>query len=258
MGVPELLAGAAAGMLGVGALGVFHPRVALFGPELSRVRTLEPQVALTFDDGPHPDFTPRIAEVLARYQVQATFFCVGGELERHGDVARTLHRAGHGLANHTYGHSTGAELFQARRLTADLARCQKLLLDLTGETCRHYRPAVGIRNPEVHRAARALGLTVVTWSLGARDGLFALTHARARSLARRAKPGSILALHDGVRGDRTALREATVRHLPALLEALQARGLRVGTLEALLQPRRSSASTVPSGSRTNGFLSSST
>ncbi len=191
-------------------------------------------MALTFDDGPHPLYTVRIAEILNAHGARATFFCIGRELDRFTPIARELHIAGHELANHTYRHSTGADLFVSSRLVADLARCQDVLLQITGSSVRYYRPAVGIRNPVVHKAARRLGLTIVTWSDSARDGVFALTANRARRLANQMGPGSIVALHDGARQPRSDLREQTVQNLPLLLQELSARGLRLQTLSELL------------------------
>ncbi len=222
-------------LLTAATLGVFHPRVALFGPVVWRGPTTRPAVALTFDDGPDPRHTARIADILEVHQARATFFCIGRQLELHGALARFLHASGHQLENHTYSHGTGLDLFRASRLQKDLRRCQDVLAQLTGSAPSYYRPAVGIRNPPVHAAARDLGLTVVTWTHSARDGVFPLTPHRAIALAGRARAGSILALHDGqLRGDST-LREQTVRHLPLLLEQLKERGFAFETLSSLLR-----------------------
>lgn len=229
---------AAAATAGAGlitaAVGVFHPRAMLFGPGIWRGPTQGSSVALTFDDGPHPLYTARIAEILASHGARGTFFCIGRELDRFAAVGRALHLAGHELANHSDRHGTGVDLFVSSRLVADLARCQETLFQITGSRARYYRPAVGIRNPVVHDAARRLGLTVVTWTHSARDGVFALTAKRAKRLAGRVRPGSIVALHDGASLPHSGLREQTVQNLPLLLEQLRARGFRLGTLSELL------------------------
>jgi peptidoglycan-N-acetylglucosamine deacetylase len=231
----EALAGAVAGA-GLTALGfgMLHPKVAMFGPQHSHGSRQAGQVALSFDDGPHPDYTPRIAEVLAKGRAQATFFCIGELAEKHPEVARALVSAGHELGNHTWSHNTFKHLFSAAALTDDLRRCQTLLTSL-GTAPRWYRPAVGIRNPPVHAAARALGLEVVMWSGAARDGAWMFDEARALRLARQAQAGDILVLHDGLRGTRAKVRETTIRFLPTLLEALHARGLQPVTVSQLLQ-----------------------
>ena len=228
----------ALGLLGTGLMGLgwglFHPRAALFGPVLWRGPGDRAAVALTFDDGPHPEYTARIAEILSKEGASATFFCLGRRVERHSGLATALHRAGYGLENHSFSHGTGRDLFQTERLRSDLQRCQEVIVTITSKPPRYYRPAVGIRNPVVHRAARAVGLQIVTWTQAGRDGVFALDARRARRMGTRATPGTILALHDGSSAERSALREATVRNLPELLRCLKDRELRFLTLGELL------------------------
>ncbi len=222
----------AAGASGVLALGIFHPRVALFGREVSRVRTAKPLVALTFDDGPHPDYTPKVAELLKQHGDHATFFCVGEEAEKHPELVRALLAQGHEVGNHTHSHSNWRHIFSAPLLSEDLRRCQTVLSAL-GPAPKWYRPAVGIRSRPVHRAARATGLDVITWSLAARDGARPFTEAKALALAERARPGDVITLHDGVRGPNGAWRAQTLVHLPKLLERLHQRGLSSVTVSAL-------------------------
>jgi peptidoglycan/xylan/chitin deacetylase (PgdA/CDA1 family) len=236
---PATVVGAAlaTGTLVTGAaVGVFHPRATLFGPVIWRGPAGRASVALTFDDGPDPESTARIAEVLDEYRVPATFFCIGRKLDLHPSLATSLHRSGHQLANHTYAHNLGRDLFSARHLAKDLRRCQDVLGSLTGGASPYYRPAVGIRNPPVHAAARAVGLTVVTWTHAARDGVLAFTPRRALALAARASAGSILALHDGQLHGSPSLRGHTVRNLPHLLKGLADRGFAFQTLTELLRP----------------------
>jgi peptidoglycan-N-acetylglucosamine deacetylase len=233
--VASLGALSAGGLLAATVFGVFHPRANLFGPTVWRGPATRTEVALTFDDGPDPRHTTRIAEILDAHQARATFFCIGRQLDLHPSIARSLHTSGHQLENHTYSHGTGLDLFSTARLQRDLQRCQDVLASVTGSPPTYFRPAVGIRNPPVHAAARALGLTVVSWTHAARDGLFALTPSRALALAERADAGSILALHDGQRGENPTLREQTVLQLPALLMRLRQRGFALVTLAELLR-----------------------
>jgi peptidoglycan/xylan/chitin deacetylase (PgdA/CDA1 family) len=233
--IEGLAIGGAAAASGVLSLGIFHPRFPLFGPVVWHGRRDQQRVAISFDDGPHPEFTARVAEQLASVGAKATFFCVGKHLEANADVAKRLLAQGHELANHTYTHDTKRDLFFKARLQADLERCQKALAAIVPNPPALYRPAVGIKNPPVHAAARALGLTVVTWSDAARDGAWEFNEASALKLAARAKGGDILALHDGVLGEhQRPRREATLRHLPVLLKALKDRGLELTTVSAVL------------------------
>lgn len=229
----EVAAASAAG-LGVLSLGIFHPRVPLFGPVVWKGRADKPQVALTFDDGPHPDFTPRVTRALESVGGRGTFFCIGQQAQRWPDEVKALVAAGHQVGNHTWSHNTTRHLFVPGLLTDDVKRCQQLLGELTGAAPRHYRPAVGIKNPRVHAAAEAVGLPVVTWGRSPRDGRRPFTEAKARALGAALKPGDIVMLHDGVFLSSPAVREETVKHLPVLLEVMQERGLSPVTLDALL------------------------
>jgi peptidoglycan/xylan/chitin deacetylase (PgdA/CDA1 family) len=222
----------AAGVTTLG-LGIFHPHSTLFGPTLWHGPRDRSQVALTFDDGPHPEFTPRIARLLEEQEARGTFFCVGAEVARNLDVVRALVAGGHEIGNHSYSHNTFGDLFVAARLAADLARNQALLSSCAPPP-RFYRPVAGVRNPKVHAAARQVGLSVVTWSTAPRDGVWPLTVEKSCRIAARARPGDILALHDGTLSNQIALREATVRALPTLLERLRARGFACVTLSTLL------------------------
>jgi peptidoglycan-N-acetylglucosamine deacetylase len=218
------------------ALAALHPRARLFGPTVWRGPSTRAVVALTFDDGPDPRHTSRIARLLEAQQVKATFFCIGKKVEQHRSTAKALHEAGHELENHTYSHGIGRDLFSPSHLREDLRRCQEVLAALTGRLSHYYRPAVGIRSPPVHAAARALGLTVVTWTFAARDGLFPFTPRRAGALAERVSAGSILALHDGDLHASSSVREQTVQNLPLLLTRLRERGFAFQTLTELLGP----------------------
>lgn len=226
---------ATGGLLASAALAALHPRARLFGPTVWRGPSTRAAVALTFDDGPDPRHTFRIARILDAHQVKATFFCIGERLVQHRSTAKALYEAGHELENHTYSHGIGRDLFSTSRLRMDLQRCQEVLGALTGRPSHYYRPAVGIRSPPVHAAARALRLTVVTWTFSARDGVFPFTPRRACALAERTSAGSILALHDGELHASSSVREQTVRNLPLLLTRLRERGFAFQTLSELLE-----------------------
>ena len=228
------LAAVAGGLLTGSALSLLHPRANIFGPIVWRGPSTRTSVALTFDDGPEPRHTDRIARILDAHGVKATFFCIGQKVALHRATAAALVHSGHELDNHTYSHGLGRHLFSATRLREDLQRCQDVLESLSGRVPTYYRPAVGLRNPPVHSAARYLKLTIVTWTHSARDGALAFTPRRALKLADRAVAGNILALHDGQLHGRASLREETVRHLPLLLTRLRERGFKFETLTELL------------------------
>jgi peptidoglycan-N-acetylglucosamine deacetylase len=232
-----ILTSVIAGAVATLAYGVAYPRARLFGPTLFRGADGAQEVALTFDDGPHPDFTPRVLSILERHQVTATFFCVGREVEKHADLSREIVQRGHAVENHTYSHSTGVDLWVASRLEVDLRRAQDAIEKACGRRPEFYRPAVGMQSPVVHQAARRVGVRVVTWSVAARDGAWAFTHAKARKLASGVRGGDVIAFHDGTLSGRARLRETTLEALPVFLEAAKARGLRFATVAQVMRER---------------------
>ena len=230
----ELLAGGAAAASGLLSLGIFHPRFALFGPVVWHGRRDQRRVALSFDDGPHPDFTPRVAEALKAAQAKATFFCVGQEPRSAPGVARALLGAGHELANHTFTHDTKRDLFSAARA----AGRSRALPDAAGDVHaaaadvppggRHQEP------PRARSRARAGPHRRHLVRRGPRRCV-GVHEPAARKLAARAQGGDILALHDGIIGDhQRPRREATLRHLPVLLAALRDRGFELSTVSSVL------------------------
>jgi peptidoglycan-N-acetylglucosamine deacetylase len=181
-------------------------------------------VALTFDDGPDPRWTPRILDILARRGVRATFFVVGRKVEAHPELLRAIVDAGHGVGLHSYAHDRLFSLRAERRVRDDLERGIAVLERVLGHRPLLFRPPIGHTNPTIARVADALGLVVVGWTLGGRDGV---ARARPEDVADRVRrdlrDGAIVLLHDAPeRGDR---EPAAVRALPAILDAMAAGGL---------------------------------
>jgi peptidoglycan-N-acetylglucosamine deacetylase len=178
-------------------------------------------IALTFDDGPHPHWTPRILAVLAQRGVTATFFVVGHKVEAHPDVVRAIAEAGHAVGLHSYAHDRFFSLRGERRVKEDLERGLAVLERALGQRPRLFRPPIGHTNPTIARVVEALGLVVVGWTIGGRDGLATARPGEVVARVRRdLRDGAIVLLHDAPeRGER---EPAAVRALPAILDAIAA------------------------------------
>jgi len=208
------------------------------------VSTVQPLAALTFDDGPDPELTPRILEVLAEHGVRATFNVMGWNALRHPDLVRAVVAAGHELGNHTWTHQDLAfqSAAQARR---QLERGREAIERTAGVRPRFFRPPRGNLTGSAIQSAAELGYDVLLWSV-ARGGAGVGTSASvADHLARTVAPGDVVALHDGIgRGtfhpggsaahELRARRLVEVQALPAAVERLLGRGLRLVTVSALL------------------------
>jgi peptidoglycan/xylan/chitin deacetylase (PgdA/CDA1 family) len=156
----------AAAALGLAAGGCAYaalwPGSQLFGETLiAPSRPIE--LALTFDDGPNPAWTPRLLDILATRQVRATFFLVGSYAQAEPALVRRIAAAGHVIGNHSWSHANLA-LTSASRVREELARTNETLEQITGAPVRHFRPPFGARRPIVFQLARQLGMVPVLWN----------------------------------------------------------------------------------------------
>ena len=208
------------------------------------VSTSQPLAALTFDDGPDPELTPRILEVLAKHGVQATFNMMGWNALQHPDLVRAVVAAGHELGNHTWTHQDLA-FESAGQTRRQLERGREAIEQTAGVRPRFFRPPRGNLTGSAIQSAAGLGYDLLLWSV-TRGGAGVGTPATvADHLARTVAPGDVVALHDGIgRGtfhprepgahQLRARRLVEVQALPAAVQGLLGRGLRLVTVSALL------------------------
>jgi len=185
----------------------------------------EPFVYLTFDDGPHPEHTPRLLDILAEHHVPATFFLIGSLAEKYPAVVLRIAREGHTVGNHTF-HHTRIKKVSVGKLMDEIRRTSNVLADITGRRSRFFRPPYGGLTPLAALRLWAAGHTVVLWNSDPRD--FMLTSAEGLSDWFRAHPpdaGDIILLHD-------RLPYAAVV-LPRLVEETRRRGLEFAAVERL-------------------------
>ena len=183
-------------------------------------------VGLTFDDGPHPQGTPAILDVLAAAGATATFFVVGEQLRRDPGVAREVVAAGHRLAVHGDRHRL-LTLVGPRALRADLDRCAQLVAELGGRPAERYRPPFGVFSPAALAEARRRGWTPLLWSAWGRDWRARATaDSIAAGATRAVGEGDVVLLHDADHYSAPGSWRATAAALPRILDALAARGLR--------------------------------
>lgn len=192
------------------------------------------EVAITIDDGPDPEVTPQVLDILDRYQVQATFFCIGICAERHADLCRDIVRRGHALENHSQHHSVLFSLFGPLRTRREILLAQETLTQITGQTPRFFRPTAGLRSPLLHPILAHLGLQLVSWSRRAFDTREADPDIVLARLTRNLRAGDILLLHDGNAARTRAGIPVIVDVLPRLLDRLRQANLSPVTLRSTL------------------------
>lgn len=211
-------------------LAPFLPRLSFFLPVISR-GPKRPAVALTFDDGPDPEVTPRLLELLDRHQARATFFVTGSNAERHPQLVRAILARGHTIGNHTYHHSPFVMLQGSRKLRREITDAQRVLKGF-GVTPRAFRPPVGVTNPHLWRILLEEGMYCVNFSCRALDFGNRRIAGLAARLLRRASPGDIVLLHDVT--PEGADTDRILAEFEALLSGLRDKGLAVIPLGQLL------------------------
>jgi peptidoglycan/xylan/chitin deacetylase (PgdA/CDA1 family) len=218
------------GYLGFILAGVFSLRLRMFADAVLRGPPGARGVVLTFDDGPDPETTPRVLDVLDAEKVTATFFVIARKAEQHPELVREMVRRGHGIGLHSYAHDRLFALRSQRRVARDLARGIAVLKAITGQEPELFRPPIGHTNPVIARVADAMDLTVVGWSLSARDGLARAVPAEVVARVRRhVKDGTIVLMHDAAeRGGRVP---AGVEALADVLDVVKAARLDVVSLK---------------------------
>jgi peptidoglycan/xylan/chitin deacetylase (PgdA/CDA1 family) len=223
---PLALGGAAALWVGYAwGAHLLTPAATWRGPALGR------RIALTFDDGPDPVWTPRIADALAARGVHSTFFLVGQRAAAHPAAVRTIVDAGHEVASHGWSHRS-LWLCGPRRTADEVLRAQTRLSELSGGAPRFFRPPWGMVNAALFGVLRRARLSCVFWSLQPEGLRPRAPEAQTAYVLDRAHAGAIVDLHDadGVPGAPARLAAA----LPAMIDRLRDRGYTLTTVGELL------------------------
>lgn len=177
-------------------------------------------IALTFDDGPHADFTPKLLEVLRKHHIPATFFVVGKMVDKHPELVQQEIADGHEVANHTYNHYRLIGL-DRKTVEDELTQGSEAIRRAVGQPSRLFRPPGGEYDRAVTDVARRLKLIMVLWTDDPGD--YALTSSELVStrLDSELSNGGIILLHDGI--------PATLEALPKIIDKWKRKGYRFVT-----------------------------
>ena len=187
-------------------------------------------IALTFDDGPYEPYTSLLLEQLKEKNVQATFFIIAEQAEKHPEVLQKIVAAGHTLGLHQYKHVDSLKLSSAE-LKESLTKGKDLLEKISGKKVKFYRPCHGFRDGVTLSVAKDLGLTVVNWDTIPRDWTLIGADEITRRVVNDARTGSIILLHDGDSPTYTHPRMETVKAVPKIIDELRAQGYTFVKLE---------------------------
>ncbi|QQE76489.1 polysaccharide deacetylase family protein [Brevibacillus composti] len=196
---------------------------------IHRIDTPHKVVALTFDDGPDPTYTPMILEVLHRNRVPATFFVLGSQADKYPKIMAWIHKAGHEIGNHGYHHNDLNKLTE-QEIYEEIKLGEKSILKSTGVLAEYYRPPGGVMTHDVMSAVQSSGYDIIHWSIDPRDWSLARTASHiAKSVKTSISPGDIILFHDGGLNQRQ-----TVAALQELITDLRSQGYRFVTISQLL------------------------
>jgi peptidoglycan/xylan/chitin deacetylase (PgdA/CDA1 family) len=219
----------ALGVLGANHLALFlavlWPRGQLLGPNLVRLPTpavRRREIALTFDDGPDPEVTPRVLELLDRFRAKASFFCIGEKAAAYPELVKEIARRGHSVENHSYHHHQAFAFFGISRLRREVDAAQATVAAITGRPPGFFRAPAGFRSPLLDPVLAPRGLRYVSWTRRGFDAVSGDPNRILRQLTRGLGAGDVLLLHDRA--------PVVLAVLPALLEQISAQGLRAVSL----------------------------
>lgn len=212
--------------LGFTTWGVFDIRLGYFVKTYcNNSVSFEKNIAISFDDGPHP-ITLEVLDVLNKYKVKATFFCIGSEIEKYPNILKRIHSEGHIVGNHSYSHSNFFGIFKTDKVINELERNRKIISDLIGKKTMYFRPPFGVTNPKIARAIIATNYKTIGWNIRSLDTVIKSENKIFNRIKRRVQPGGIILLHD--------TSSKTVLVLERLLLFLQEEKYNIVTIEQII------------------------
>lgn len=185
----------------------------------------EKKIALTFDDGPSP-YTLEVLDLLKKYNTEATFFCIGKNIEMYPEIVKQIIAEGHLVGNHSYSHSPFFDFYNAKKITEEIQQTDTLLEKFTSKKINFFRPPYGVTTPSIRRALKITGHKVIGWNIRSLDGGTKNQNLIFNRIIKRISPGGIVLLHD------TASHSVLV--LEQFLQFLQNQNYQVVSVEELL------------------------
>lgn len=223
--------------VGVAAFSVFFDQAIIVRKgTFYRAEVSEKVVALTFDDGPSPEWTPKILDELKKVGVKATFFMIGKYVEKYPQIARRVAEEGHDIGNHSYDHKV-LIYYRMKTLEREINEAEKVIKDVTGVETHYFRPPKAWLTYQEKEKIKEMGYEVILWTLNSKDWVTFDDKYIVRFLVHNVEPGDIILFHDGggVFSTEGGNRRETVKAIPLLVEKLREKGYRFVTITELLK-----------------------
>lgn len=215
--------------------GVMWPKSRLLGPNMTHLPGIAAgrrEITITFDDGPDPELTPLVLELLDQYGAKASFFCIASKVSAHPELAREIIKRGHSLENHTNSHPYTFAFFGPRGILREVESAQATISAVTGVTPMFFRAPMGFRPPFLAPAIERSGLCCTTWTRRGFDTFARHSAPVLQKLLNGLVAGDILLLHDGRPNQPNRNHKVILEALRRLLEHLQTVNLKSVSLPA--------------------------
>jgi len=200
--------------VGIAGFMAFFIKSGFHYPAICRVNISEKKYSLTFDDGPEPEKTSAILEMLNRHDIKGSFFLIGHKLTGNEQLIREMFQQGHLICNHSWSHSYWFDFFSSRRMRKEILKTAEKIEEITGKSTSLFRPPYGVINPMLSNALKGLGYRVIGWSFRSFDTIYSDPDKIIARILSNIRPGSILVFHDYV----SNVPEILIKIIPALKE----------------------------------------
>lgn len=187
-------------------------------------------IAITIDDGPNPNVTPAVLDILDAWNAKASFFCIGKAVQANPALAREIVRRGHGIENHSYAHRHHFSLMGMGTLRREITQAQDIIAQTTGKAPQYFRAPAGLRNPLLDPVLQSLNLRLATWTRRGFDTVTPNVKTVLTRLETHLAPGDILLLHDGNCAYTLQGQPVILEVLPKLLESFRQKGFHAVSL----------------------------
>ncbi|AZB00491.1 polysaccharide deacetylase family protein [Chryseobacterium joostei] len=209
--------------------GSFAIELGYFVNSITHKRTKIKEIALTFDDGP-TEFTPKFLDLLKEYQIKATFFCIGKQIEKYPETFQRIIAEGHTIGNHTLTHSKSTGFLSTSKMIVEIENCDKVINNIGNIQTNLYRPPFGVTNPSIAKAIKQTHKISIGWNVRSLDTIIDDEKKIYKRVTKNLRKGSIILLHD--------TSEKTYRVLVDLLVFLKDKKYSTFTVDSITNSRK--------------------
>jgi peptidoglycan/xylan/chitin deacetylase (PgdA/CDA1 family) len=154
------------------------------------------KIALTFDDGPNPEFTLKVLQILKDYNTKATFFCIGQHIETYPEILKAIAIGGHDVGNHSFSHDLMIDFNSTERWLQEIKQTDNNIQKITGKKTILFRPPFGVTTPKLAKALKVTEHKVIGWNIRSFDTVIKNPQNILKRITKRIHPGAIILLHD--------------------------------------------------------------